>query len=364
MLKNYLTVALRAFRRGRLYAFVNVFGLALGMTTCALIFLLVYHEWSFDRFHEDVHDIYRVYLEYEEPDGGLGYQAMMTPEFTPAFREAFPGIDAATRLVSNEIDFETGGEQYRKMGAEIDPDFFGIFTFDVLAGDAAAAIEDPSKMVLTAETAVSMFGSGPGTWQDALGEVITISNGDVSVDFTVGAVMQDFPNNSSISFDVAFSFENYDPIRLGGNNWGGRTSTYVRLSDTATEAGLESAFPSYMETAFGEYIESMQSASYIVEGPPTEVAALRLQPLTELHSDVDVWLPYEASAHNPMYSWILLGIGTLILLIACINFMTLSVGRSTSRAREVGVRKVLGAFRSQIMRQYWGESFVTAGMAL
>lgn len=364
MLKNYLTVALRSFRRGRLYAFVNVFGLALGMTTCALIFLLVYHEWSFDRFHTDADEIHRVYFEFEQPDGETGYQAMMTPEFTPAFKEAFPGIEAATRLVRNDLDFETDGEQYRKTAAEIDADFFRIFTWDVFAGDAGAAIEDPSQMVLTAETATSMFGVGPGSWQDAVGEVVTISNGDLTMEFTVGAVMQDFPNNSSISFDIAFSFENYDPIQLGGNNWGGRTSTYVRLADTATEASLEAAFPRYVETEFGEYIESMQGASYIMEGEATDVAALRLQPLTAMHADTDVWLPYEASAHNPMYSWILLGIGTLILLIACINFMTLSVGRSTSRAREVGVRKVLGAYRAQIMKQYWGESFVTAGLAL
>ncbi len=362
MFKNYLKVALRRFKRGGTHAIVNIVGLALGMATCTLLFLMIHHEWSYDRFHENIDATYRVYLEYTPPEGEQGYQAMMRPGFTQEIKDTFPGIGRATTFVASERDFRVGDEMSRHRLAEIDADFFEIFTFPALAGDPVTAIADPTSIVLTAEAATHMFGVGSGTWHEALGRGITIPDDDVSYDFSVGAVLAPIPNNSSIDFDVAISFENYDNIYVGGNNWGGRTSTYVELTESTDAMALEATFPPFTDSVLGEYIEDMRSAENISMADGSY--ALRLQPLQSMHQDIEVFLPYEASAHNPMYSWILSGIGFLILLIACINFMTLSVGQSTIRAREVGVRKVLGANRSRIMRQHWGESVVLAAISL
>ncbi|MBO6576646.1 MAG: ABC transporter permease [Rhodothermales bacterium] len=362
MLKSYLKVALRRFRRGGTYAILNVVGLAVGMATCSLIFLLVHHEWSFDRFHEQKDDIYRVYLEYQTPGGDTEVQAMMPPDFTPELDNAFPGIEASTRFVASGRVFEVGDRSFRYEFAEIDPDFYDMFSFEVLAGDARAAIADPSSMVITREVAEAVFGAGDGDWSLALGQVISTSTDDGTYDFNVAAVVEDFPATSSLSFEIAVSFENYDNIYVGGNNWGGRTSTYVLLGEGATPVSLEAAFPPFTDVQFASYVEGMRNAERMATTDGSY--ALRLQPLVDVHRNVDVWVPYEAQQHNPVYSFVLMGIGALILLIACINFMTLSVGQSTIRAREVGVRKVLGANRSQIMRQHWGESFVAATVSL
>jgi putative ABC transport system permease protein len=362
MFRNYLKVALRRFKRGGTHAVVNVVGLALGMATCSLLFLMIHHEWSYDRFHENLADIHRVYLEYVSPDGDAGYQAMMRPGFTQEIKTTFPGIEHATTFVASDRDFQIGDEMSRHRLAEIDADFFDIFTFPTLAGDPVAAIGNPSSMVITAEAATIMFGVGDGTWHEALGRSDTIPNDEATYDFSVGAVLAPIRNNSSITFDVAISFENYDNIYVGGNNWGGRTSTYITLADGSDRALLEAAFPPFTDAVLGDYVQGMRDAERISTADRSY--ALRLQPLVAMHQDMDVWVPYETRAHNPMYSWILSGIGVLILLIACINFMTLSVGQSTIRAREVGVRKVLGANRTQIMRQHWGESVVLAGVSL
>jgi putative ABC transport system permease protein len=362
MLKSYLTVALRRFRRGGTYAVVNVAGLAIGMATCSLIFLLVYNEWSFDGFHEQQDSIHRVYLSYESPEGDPGVQAMMPPEFTPSMQATFPGILEATRLVVGGRNLEVGENTYVFQMAEVDPGFFRMFSFDVLAGDAAAAIADPTSAVLTEEMASAIFGASTGDWSSALGQFITVNAGENQYDFSVAAVIADFAPNSSISFDFAASFENYANIRLGGNNWGGRTSTYVRLRDGYSPEDLEAAAPAFAATEFAEYIEGMQGADLMAAG--TDGYALLLQPLRTMHRDQSVFTPYEVNAFNPLYTYIVFGIGILILLIACINFMTLSVGQSAIRAREVGVRKVLGANRQQIMRQHWGESVVIATISL
>jgi len=361
MIRNYLKVALRRFRLGGTHAVVNVLGLALGMATCSLIFLLVHHEWSYDRFHANLDRLHRVYLEYVSPEGEPGVQAMMPPDFTPSLKETFPAIEKATRYAGNDRDFRVDEELSRHQLVEVDPDFFEMFSFPAVAGDPVAAIADPVSMVVTTEAAEGLFGLR-SNWSNALGRVVSIPNEDEVMDFRVGAVIEPMPENSSISFDVAISFENYDRLHVGGNNWGGRTSTYVFISQTADREALQASFPPFADIEFAEYVESMRGAGFIAESD--DAYALRLQPLADMHRNMDVWIPYEASAHNPLYSWILTAIAGLILLIACINFMTLSVGQSTMRAREVGVRKVLGANRTQIMRQHWGESIVLAAVSL
>ncbi len=384
MLRNYFRVALRSFSRSPLHTVIHVTGLAAGMAVCILIVALVHHEWRFDRYHEASDRIFRTWLAYEAPDGTPGVQAMMPPDFTPSLQDTYPDITHATRLVQNTADLHVASNIHRTMLAEVDPDFFDMFSVDIVAGGAAreagsAAREAggqpqlltaPEQIVVSRSTATAWYGSA----EDAIGGIATIRREDFERDFEVVAVFEDFPAWSSIAFDAAISFENYDPIQLGGNNWGGRTSTYVRLADGAGPAALEERFHSFTSTFFGEYIADMQEAGYLarvgtigdaVRGASAGAPyALRLQPLPELHRTPDVWAPYERSIHNPLYSWILGGIGLVILGIACINFMTLSVARSAVRAREVGVRKVLGADRWSIMRQYWGEALLLSLVSL
>ncbi len=362
MFKNYLTIALRDLRKHPGYTFITVSGLALGMACCVLILLLVRHEWNYDSFHTNADDIYRTYATYTGPEGDTNIQAMMTPDFTPALAEAFPSIERATRYVTGSQDIQVGDQIFRHELAEVDSTFFELFSFGMLAGDPGTALDDPSSMVVTAETAERLFGVRAPNYSEALGRVVSITRSEERYDFTISGVAANVPNNSSIIFDALISFENYGNIRLGGNNWGGRTSTYIQLAEGQTAEAFEAAAIPFIQESFAQYMDALRSNGFLAEA--AEAFQFKLQPLAELHLTPDVWVPYEVQPHNPRFSYIIGAIGLLVLLIACINFMILSVGRSASRAREVGMRKVLGANRSQLMRQFWGEALVLSGTAL
>ncbi|TDI72300.1 MAG: ABC transporter permease [Bacteroidetes bacterium] len=362
MLKNYLKVAIRSLRKQKVYSFVNVFGLAVGMASCILIFMLVWHEWSYDRFHENADNIYRTYLEYKSPDGAVSVQAMMTPGFTESITGTFPSIEKATQFVTSGQDLQVGESFFRRRLAEVSTDFFQMFSFPLVLGDVESSLDAPESMIITKESAGIMFGLEPGNETAAMGKVVSVTRNEITYDFTVVGIVDDFPNNSSIAFDVAISFENYSNIRLGGNNFGGRVSTYIQLPVETSGQDMEAMARTWVDTEFQSYITALRSNGALANGD--NAYALRFQPLAAMHLNPDVWVPYEVQPHNPMYSLILSGIGLLILLIACINFMTLSVGQSTGRAREVGMRKVLGAYKGQLMKQYWGESFVITAISL
>lgn len=368
MLKNYLKIALRNLRKHKGYTFINVSGLAIGMACCALIFLLVRHEWSFDSFHEHADDIYKVVIEESQPDGGTDYRLLIPPATTPALQEAYPSIIRSTRVVAGTQDLHKGNEIFQQRLMEADSAFFTLFSFPFLAGDPVTALRDPGNMVITHEIATKLYGVQEGQFHTALGEIISIQRGENTYDFSVSGIIENLPLNSSLQFDAMISFENYENLRIGGNDWGGRTSTYIQLAEGEDPAALEAALPPFTEVEFADRIEARRSGGFIGEG--ANAFRLILQPLRDVHLNPVIGTAYEVGPHNPLYSYILSGIALLVLLIACINFMTLSVGRSTSRAREVGVRKVMGALRLQLMKQFWGETLVltlfslTLGLAL
>ncbi|MBX2821455.1 MAG: ABC transporter permease [Rhodothermaceae bacterium] len=362
MFRNYIKTAFRSLKKRVGYTVINVNGFAIGMACCLLIFMLVRHEWSYNRFHEHADHIYRTTIHYYSPEGELNYQNMMFPDFTPALVEEFPSIVHASRFVKGSSDFWVENESVRQDLVEVDAPFFQMFSFPFVAGDPATALVDPSGMVITERAAESLFGLSDNELGQAIGKTVSIIRNEVTYDFLVSGVAENIPNNSSLQFDIAISFENYDNIYVGGNNWGGRTSTYIQLSEEQNVLALQEAFVPFVNTQFGDYIEGLRENGFLAEG--AESFNMLLQPITQLHQQPDVWVPYEESPHDPKYSFILAGIGLLILLIACINFMILSIGLSTSRAREVGMRKVLGAQRSQLIGQFWGEALLQTSLGL
>ncbi len=367
MLRNYLKIAVRNLRHQIGYASINVVGLALGIACCLLISILVMHEWSYDAFHAHADRIHRVYIEETAPDGSVGSHLLTPPPLAPAMDSLFASVEHVTRVIVGNRHFKQGDGSSSETVLLADSAFFRMFTFPLLAGNPTTALTNLQSAVITEQTARKHFNAGRNEYDRVLGERLTLLQGEDSFDFQVTGVVESIPNTSSLNFDVALSFQNYyleenGRIILGGNDWGSKNTTYVMLRRGHDARDFQASLGPFTNAQLGERIAARQGADVLAAGE--DALRLKLQPLREVHLNPEIGNYYEANAHDPTYSYVLGGIGLLVLLIACINFMTLSLGRSASRAREVGMRKVLGAYRSQLMTQFWGEALLLAAISL
>jgi len=331
---NTIKVALRKMRRQKSYSLINIIGLSLGMACCLLIMFWVRDELSFDRFHNGADRIFRINKQYP-----LGTEIQTNPS-TPfplaqAVKSAYAEIEEATVFFRRTAIVRYQDKTFTEQALCItDPTFFKVFPFAFRQGDADAALEHPGTMVITERTAARYF-SG----QDPIGKVLTL---DATRAFTVMGVIEDIPANSLFQFDMFLpAAAMSDPERL--ESWGSHyCSTYVRLQTHAKPKALETKF-----------------SGLIKDRLPEEKIDLILQPLTKIH--------LYAADGNPAgmkYVYFFSLIAVFILAIACINFINLSTARSEKRAKEVGLRKVVGANRAQIIRQFFGESTIFTLIAL
>ena len=333
MLKNYLTVALRTLRRHKGYAFVNVAGLAVGMAACVLIGLYVLDELSYDRFHAHADRIYRVTLED---------YAASSPPIAPALERDYPHlVERAVRFwpIQAPATVRTGGEAFVERRISFaDPAVFDVFSYDLQAGDPERALAAPQTMVVTASLARKYFGD-----EDAVGQTLQFWGED----YEVTGVMADLPANTHYPVDALVSFASlpFPPSMLENWTWAG-FYTYVLLRDDASPDRL-----------------SAELASFVGRHTDEPLLPPELQPLPSIHLHSD--LRKEATPGGTVaVVYLLSTIAVLLLAVACINFMNLSTARGAERAREVGMRKALGAQRRQLVGQFLGESVLMSVAAL
>ncbi len=354
MFKNYLTIALRNLWKYKQITFINIFGLAVGMTACILILLFVQHELSYDRYHEKADRIYRVSREWRNEDGTtnlhLGHAA---PPFAPLLENDFPGVVLqAVRLIDDSplITYEEGNKQIVEEDFFFaDPDIFQVFTFPMLQGDPKTALQEPNTVVLTESTARKYFGE-----ENPLGKTLNYNN---SVDMKVTGVVEDVPSNSHFHFGMLASFtmvENFFGIDNLMSNWGNNSfSTFLLLPEGYDPEDLQAQIPGFLDKHLGEY-----------QGiPASRFNFLHLWPLTDIHLHSHLDSEIEPNG-DIAYVYIYTIIALFILGIACINFMNLSTARASRRAKEVGVRKVMGALRTTLIKQFVSESMVIAVFSL
>ena len=358
MLKNYVTIALRTMRRHPGYVGINVAGLAIGMASCLLILTFARSEWSFDAFHKDADNIYRVNIRAVTPGGDVQLKAGVPVPLAPQLPESFSEVAASARVLDGgEANVRSGATTGTMTVRYSDPAFFDVFTFSVTDGVASDALAAPENAVLTESAALRLTGPGPAT-----GRLFQVLMGDQWREFTVAAVMADPPPTSSIIFDILLPTTAYPGVARYADTWTNwMTNTFIRLQPGVDPAAIESRFPAFVTQYFGPMTQTWKILKWIGEDPGD--FTLTLQPLADVHFSPEIEQSI-ATSTDPRYPGFLLGLALAILLIASINFTTLSVGRASRRAREVGLRKMLGAPRLQLMRQFWGEALIMSAMAL
>ncbi len=369
MIRNYIKVAFRSLAKNKVMFSINVIGLAIGIATCLIIALFVADELSYDAYNTKADRIVRVNL-----DGKMGneiiHESNVMPPVAATLKAELPGVEDATRIGKVYTDVKVNiNKQILNKGtlAFVDPNFFDIFTLPLLKGNAETALTKPNTVILTEKQAKMYFGE-----EDPLGKVLDIQdigyydNGHIDLGgfYTVTGVTEDIPENSHFHFDFFASMlgieESKKPQWLSGSY-----ATYLLLDKSAEPEVLESKLPrivskhmsGQMEQALGmnfdEFLSSGNSLSFL------------LQPLREIHlySDFKGVGEFEAGGDIKMV-YIFGAIALFMLLIACVNFMNLSTAGASKRLKEIGMRKVLGSDKKQLIFQFLSESFISTLVAM
>ena len=345
MLSNYIKIAIRNLLRQKGFSFITIFGLALGISCTALIGMWVSDELSYDRFHDGYDRIYRITATLPE----LKVHAAVSPApLALAIKNEIPGMEEAVRITEPSRDLvQVGDVKFEEKGSiYADSNFFRVFTFAMIRGDRERALENPEGIIITEKIALKYFGN-----TDVLGKTIRINSKD---DFTVTGVMANIPDNSHLQFDfvrpMRFLARTNDDLRK--NTWDNfNFFTYIKLNDKAMQS----------KQAMGDLEKKMQ-AIYKKNEPVLKVGFV-LQPLARVHlySNFLADIPGHGNAQNV---YIFTVVAVFILVVACLNFMNLATARAARRAKEVGLRKVVGAIRPHLMGQFLAESLIVALLSL
>jgi putative ABC transport system permease protein len=357
MIKNYFKTAFRNLLRNKIYAVINILGLSMGLACGMLIILYVKDEVSYDRFHTQLNSIYRISSKQYETNGKVeSYNPYSGYLQGPRFAANVPGIKAFVRVQSDMQDVKKGADIKAWEIHRVDSAFFSVFSFPLLSGNPETALLAPDAVVISDDVAMEQFGT-----TDALGKIMMMKRGDDAFKpFTVTGVAKRTPQNSSLKFKILQPLRPDAKDEANDDNWFSFfLNTFVLLEPDADKAQIEKNMQQ-VYTANSADALARQEKQYGPFGKTT----YQLQPLADMHLSTQ----YRADngltdASNPVYSYILSGIAVFILLIACINFVNLTIARSLKRAKEIGIRKVVGGDRWQLMMQFMGESFILSTAA-
>jgi len=340
MIKHYFKIAFRNLLKHKSTSFINIFGLAIGMACCLLIMLFVKDEFSYDRFHQESGNIYRIVKDFVNDDGTRLPDATTPPALAPAMQKDIPEIASVTRIFpgwGRKFLFQYAGKKFLEEKIyRIDSSFFDVFTFPFIRGNPKSSFKELNSILLTESSSRKYFGD-----EESIGKVISTELGEIMVT----GIVKDVPENSHIHFDFLISTK-----KIGGNinaDWDFYNFyTYIKLKN---KASISAVVPK---------IQALYQRN-VARGTNIFYA----QPLTAIHLSSSLKWELEANS-DKLYAYVFSIIALFIILIACINYVNLTTARSSLRAKEIGVRKVSGAFKASLVRQFLIESVCTAIMAL
>jgi putative ABC transport system permease protein len=353
MLWNHLKIAYRNFKRHKLYSFINVFGLAIGLSICMIISLWVLRELNYDSFHKKAHRIYRVERELFR-DNLYSRWPITGGRYKQALIDDYPEIENAVRFWRREFAIKDYQNNiHRQEMFAVDNSVFEMFDFGLEEGDEQTALKEPRTVVLTHENAVKYFGTG-----DAVGKSLSFEWEGEPVDFKVTGILKEVPENSHIHFDMLISIASYkeEPYTDWRSNY---LYTYVQVRENTSRQDLEEKLKTFvtkrLEPEYGDLLIQGRSIH--------EVLKMHLFPVRDIHLHPTADWEVEPGG-NILSVYIFSSIAVLILIIACMNFVNLSTARASKRAKEVSLRKTIGAEKRQLRVQFIQESVLLAFAAL
>ncbi len=341
MFKSYLNIALRNIRKHKVYSFINIAGLAIGVAACLLLILWVQDELSYDRHHQNTGLIYRVVSQYEA-EGRVNRFAYTPAPLGPALVNEFPEIEKAVRFGRNGFVVSYRNMRFVERVYFSDPEIFDIFTLPLIKGHSQTALKEPYSILISEEMSRKYFGE-----DDPLGKILSLGEWH---DFKINGVFKNIPQNSHFRFHFLGLFSDYASRHF--DQWGiSNYWTYIRVSENFSPDEFKEKLPQFVKKYRGEESWSVYRTTY------------PLQALTRIHLHSS--LRGELEPNRSMGTvYIFSAIAAFILLIACLNYINLSTARYANRVKEVGLRKVVGATRLQLIKQFLGETFLLSFISL
>ncbi|MDO5970848.1 ABC transporter permease [Flavivirga aquimarina] len=355
MIRNYIKIAWRNLIKNKAISSINIIGLAIGIASCLLIVLFVLDELSYDRFNERKDEVFRVVFR-ANVNGELIKEAVVMPPVAQTLKQEFPEVVDATRfkrIPSPKVSYEKNNYRNGKF-AYVDPNFFDVFTLPIIKGNKVAPLDKPNTIVLTKNEAIKYFGK-----EDPIGKILLVND----LQFEITAIIDNMPNNSHFHFDMLASMVGYSAAK--NTSWmNSGFYTYLVLKKGLDYKSLESKFSAIIEKYMGPQMKEETGMTF-AEFTKDNQLGLFLQPLTDIHLNSDFSSASTLEQGGDMKSvYIFCSIALFMLLIACVNFMNLSTASATKRAKEVGVRKVLGSKKSQLIGQFLTEAFFSTAAAM
>jgi putative ABC transport system permease protein len=349
MVTSYFKIALRYLAKSKVYSFINIAGLSLGLGCAMLILLFTKDELSFDAFHKNVNSIYQVTVDVRFPDGSsMEKMGMSSILLGPYLKSNLPEVQSSLRLAKTFWDVKLGDVVQSQSVMLADSNFFTFLTFPLLHGNAKTALQQPNSVVISEEMAIRHFGT-----LDAIGKTLLFERNGEFRPFTVTGVAKRVPQNSSIQFEAVLPLIS-SPEELGNERWVSiDVNTLLHLSNGSNVTFVANKIQQLYVAVSKDAFEPVRAQGF------NAMFYHNLLPLRDIHLSQEIKAEFSfVNGSNPMYSYILSGIALFILVVACINFVNLTIARSLKRAKEIGIRKVVGSGRQQLIGQFLGESFL------